>query len=105
MQRDLKFNCIGISPLIMHNGQTADPLNKFARELKQLSGKRKKTDEDYAAMAKIEWMAGLYVNNDGYLIVPSFVIESAIYEGAKKQKLGFRAFVQSLVTSKEFQMK
>ena len=41
--------------LIMHNGQTADPLNPFSKAMKEISGKRKKTDTDYEAMANIEF--------------------------------------------------
>lgn len=87
----IEYKIRGIAPLIMHNGQTADPLNKFAKQLKEVSGKRKKTEEDYAEMSRIEWHAGLYVDKDGELILPASILESAIQEGAKKQKLG-RAF-------------
>jgi len=48
--------------LIMHNGQTADPLNPFSKAMKEISSKRKKTDTDYEAMANIEYRAGLYLN-------------------------------------------
>lgn len=78
----------GISPLLMHNGQTADPLNKFSKQMKAITGKRKKTEEDYAEMSKIEWHAGLYVDKDGDLIIPSTLIEASIQDGAKKSKLG-----------------
>jgi hypothetical protein len=84
----VEYKIRGIAPLIMHNGQTADPLNKFSRQLKEISGKRKKTEEDYAEMARIEWHAGLYVNADGFAILPASILESAIQEGARKQKLG-----------------
>jgi hypothetical protein len=78
----------GVSPLILHNGQTADPTNKFSREMKAISGKRKKTDEDYAEMARIEWHAGLYVNAESKIIIPASCFEASIYDGAKKSKLG-----------------
>lgn len=88
MLRELSCRIVGVAPLLMHSGQTADPLNKFAKALKAISGKRKKTDEDYEEMAKIEWNAGLYVNGDGAAIIPSEVMESCLVEGAKKSKLG-----------------
>ncbi len=78
----------GVSPLLMHNGQTADPLNKFSKELKAVSSKRKKTDEDYAEMSRIEWHAGLYVDKHGFIVLPSEALEAAIGDGAKKSKLG-----------------
>ena len=84
----VKFTIKGVSPLILHNGQTADPTNKFARSMKEISGKRKKTDEDYAEMSRIEWHAGLYVNAAKKIIIPAVCLEAAVYDGAKKSKLG-----------------
>jgi hypothetical protein len=81
-------NVVGDAPLLMHNGQLADPLNKWSKALKELSGQRKKTEEVHVEMSRIEWLGGLYVNGDGKAIIPSECIEAAIYEGAKKQKLG-----------------
>lgn len=82
----------------MHNGQTANPLNSFARELKKISSKRQKTEADLEQLAKIEWYAGLYAKN-GKVIIPGLVLEAALINGAKKSKSGKTAqaglFVQS----------
>ena len=78
----------GVSPLMMHNCQTADPFNKFSKQMKLITVKRKKTEEDYAELSKIEWHAGLYVDKDGDLIIPSTLIEASIQEGATKSRLG-----------------
>jgi hypothetical protein len=88
MFAELTVKIQGTAPLILHNGQTADPLNRFAKQMKEISGKRKKTEEDYAEMSRIEWHAGLYVNADEKIIIPSVCLEAAIYDGAKKSKLG-----------------
>ena len=96
----IEFNIRGIAPLIMHNGQMADPLNRFSKQLKEISGKRKKTDEDHAEMARIEWHAGLYVDREGDLILPASILESAIQEGAKKQKLG-KAFKSAVFVDED----
>jgi len=88
MLQHLSVSIVGVSPLLLHNGQTADPTNKFARQMKEISGKRKKTDEDYAEMSRIEWHAGLYVNGEQKIIMPSTCIEACVYDGAKKSKLG-----------------
>lgn len=85
----LQFECeLSGDSLIMHNGQTADPLNSFSKAMKEISGKRKKTDADFEALANIEYQAGLYLNNKGQVIVPSRVLESVLVEGAKKSKEG-----------------
>jgi hypothetical protein len=83
----MAFRIEGVAPLILHNGQLADPLNVFAKENKKLSGKRKKTDEDFVAMAQTEFMGSLYLAN-GRVTMPGENIESAIINAAKKRKLG-----------------
>ena len=80
----------GVSPLLCHNGQTADPRNTYAKAMKAVSGKRKKTDADYDEMARLEWLAGLY-RIDGDLVLPDYVIESAMIKGAMKSKRGPQA--------------
>jgi hypothetical protein len=79
---------IGGDTLIMHNGQTADPLNKFAKAMKEISGKRKKTDADHQALADIEFRAGLYVDQQGRVILPGRVYEAALAIGARQSKEG-----------------
>ena len=88
MLQEISIEIRGVAPLIMHNGQTCDPLNRFAKEMKQITAKRKKTEEDHAELSRIEWNAGLYVNKDSELIIPADVLDSALVEGAKKSKLG-----------------
>jgi hypothetical protein len=80
----------GVSPLLCHNGQTADPRNTYAKAMKAVSSKRKKTDADYDELARLEWLAGLY-RIDGDLVIPDYVIESTMIGGAKKSKRGPQA--------------
>lgn len=75
------------APLIQHNGQLADPLNKWAKAIKQISSKRNKTDADYEEMARLEFFAGLYMGEDGP-IIPAYMTDSLIVNAAKKSKEG-----------------
>jgi hypothetical protein len=75
---------------LCHNGQTADPRNTYAKAMKAVSGKRKKTDADFEELARLEWLAGLY-RIDGDLVIPDYVIESTMIGGAKKSKRGPQA--------------
>ena len=86
-QQSYSFKITGIAPLIVHNGLLADPGYIFAKELKKISGKRKKTDADHEAMARIEWRGGLYVN-ESKLIVPSDCLEASLVGAAKLSRLG-----------------
>lgn len=83
-----RIRLVGIAPLIMSNGQMADPLNKWSVELKELSGKRKKTDSDHAEMGRLEFMGRLYVDDKGHPCIPSQNLEALIVKGAKKSKEG-----------------
>jgi hypothetical protein len=86
----LSFRLSGQSPLLCHNGQTADPRNSYAKAMKAISGKRKKTDADLEELSRIEWLAGLYRTADD-LVITSHVLESAFVAGAKKSKRGQQA--------------
>jgi hypothetical protein len=78
----------GQSPLLMHNGQLANPFNKFAKALKEVTSKRKKTEEDQLAIMRIEWEGGLYFDPEVGPYVPSENLESLINDGARLQKRG-----------------
>ena len=73
----LSFRLTGISPLICHNGQLADPLNIWTRKLKKVSSQRKKTEKDYEEMARLEFMGSLYIN-DGVPVIPGRLLKAAL---------------------------
>ena len=83
----LTYQLTSDCPMLAHNGQTADPLNKWAKAMKQISGKRKKTDADYEEMARIEFYAGLYMGKEGP-IIPARSVDSLIINAAKKNREG-----------------
>lgn len=72
----------------MHNGQLANPLNAFSKQIKAITSNRKKTEEHHIEISRLEFLGGLYVNKNGEVIIPSLAIEATITEGAKKAKLG-----------------
>ena len=49
------YKATGDVPLIMHNGRLANPFDKFARAMKVITAKRKKTDEELETLAWLEW--------------------------------------------------
>lgn len=83
----VQYQLTSVCPMIVHNGQAADPLNPHAKALKQVSSKRGKTDSDYEELARIEFIAGLYMGKDGP-IIPAMVIDSMLIGAAKKSKEG-----------------
>lgn len=83
----VKVTIAGISPLLMHSDRGANPLSVEARALKSVSSKRKKSEEDYAEMMRIEWMASLYLDDDR-IAVPVENVRATIRDGAKLSKMG-----------------
>lgn len=78
----------GLTPLIMHNGRLADPLDPATQALAKLTSKRNKTIDDHREVSKAEWYGSLYLDDDGLPCLPGEVIEAALVAGAKHYKLG-----------------
>ncbi len=60
----MSFHIEGVNQTIMHNGQLADPLNYWAKEMKRVHSKRKKSDADHEELAELEFKGGLYLLDD-----------------------------------------
>lgn len=89
--KKVTFTVKGLTPLILHCGQTADPLNEFSKRLKKVSSKRKKVDEDHLEMSSIEWDSSLY-RHESFggtgLYMPSENIFACLVKASKKLKMG-----------------
>jgi hypothetical protein len=74
----------GTAPLIMHNAQTADPLNPYARAIKELTAKRtNKTDADELEISRLKFVAGLYYDDqDGPYLPAANVFRCLIEAGS-----------------------
>ena len=96
------YTITGISPLLLHSGQAIDPLNQYAKAMKGATKKRQKTDDDQAAISKIEWFMSIYhdgaedtikdgevkVDSAARVILPAMSIEAMVTAGGKKLKMG-----------------
>ena len=76
------------SPLLMHNVVLADPLGEAVRELKPLTSKRNKTDDDQREIAFLEFKHGMYFDSDAGPCIKGHMIRASILGGAKKQRAG-----------------
>lgn len=103
MYEQKTYHIRGIAPALFHSGRTANPLDPIAKEIKRFTSKKKKTDEDLATMAKLEWLAGFYFEKEGTFEVkgnevtiagfgrpnwPSSNIERMLQDAAAKNRLG-----------------
>ncbi len=72
---------------MFHSERLANPTDPYTRELKKLTGQRKKTDEVLEDIKWLEWRAGFY-ERDGRPIVPEDNILAVTNRGARKFKRG-----------------
>lgn len=84
---DIAINVVGTSPLLMHNPRMVDPNFAITREIKALTGKRKKTEDDLKAIERLEWYGGLYEQN-GVVVQPASKLRKCLINTAKIMKLG-----------------
>ncbi len=97
----LEATLTGTLPLIMHNGQLADPLNKWSKEIAKLSSVRNRTDEQTMEMRKMEWFGSLYLDEKGRIALPGSSVMACLVDGAKKTKHG-QAVKRGVIVSQEF---
>lgn len=77
----------GTSPLLCHNPRMVDPEFELNRQIKAITAKRKKTDEDLQAIEELEWYGGLYEEN-GIVVQPTSKVRKCLVNAAKISKQG-----------------
>ena len=83
-----EFRLTGETALLIHNVRLANPLDPIAQKLKELSARRKKTEEDYEELARWEFAGGMYLTPEKRPSIPNFVFLACLKSGARPFKLG-----------------
>jgi len=96
---DFTITLTGTAPLLMHNSRLANPLDPAAKAMKKVTGKRNKTDDDHAEVARLEHVGSLYYDPDVGPYLPGDNIWRALYDAAKKRKMGPRIKEGVIITS------
>jgi len=88
----------GGAPLVLHNERLADPMDPFVQALAAVTSKRKKTLEDHAEIAHLEFLGGLYTSPtlgwpmngtaDAKLGVPAWNVLRCLQDGGRRHKRG-----------------
>lgn len=78
----------GQRPILQHNGRLANPLDPYTRQLKALTAKKKKTDEDLVSIMMVEARGAAYETTDGLLGVPTQNMWRAVYDAATAYRRG-----------------
>lgn len=97
----VRLTLTGTAPLLMHNIRLANPLDPIARAMKEVSSKRKKTDEDLLQLARLEFEGGLYVAEEIGPYLPGVNVEKCLVEGARITKQGKQVERGVFVTDNE----
>ena len=61
---NVRFTFEGTTPLLMHNPRMVDKEFEIVRQIKAITDKRKKTDEDLREVGRLEWYGGIYTMLD-----------------------------------------
>lgn len=87
----------GMTPCLMNNGQKADSMNEYAKQMKAITSTRRRgqvlTDEQAEKLAKLEFMGALYVDEKGRPCWPGENLEAMLYSAAKKFRRGPDALI------------
>lgn len=87
---DFRITISGTSALLMHNSQLSNPLHPSAKAVKKLTGKRQKTEDDYAELARVEWNGGMYWDAEIGPFIPGDNVWRCLYDASKKSKKGVK---------------
>jgi len=101
----LKIQITGNSPLLMHSDRFANPLDPATKAHKELTAKRKKTDDDHLAIARSEFIGGCYWHKETGFYLPGQNLDATFQSGAKLQKLGVHWKRGALVLEQRIKLK
>lgn len=87
----VKIRLTGTAPILIHSDRLANPLDPLTKAKRAVATKRKKTDEDHAELAKMEWEGALYYDDKVGPFMPGRNIKAMLISAAKKTKDGVRA--------------
>lgn len=93
----LELRLTGVSPLVMHNSQLADPQVVRQLGLKALTAKRSKTEDDEDQIARLEWEGALYWDDKLKAYIPGLNMDAALAAAGSKLMKGGKKTVQSAI--------
>lgn len=97
----IEARLIGEVPLLLKNGQTADPGNPFAIAAKAITEKSQKTTDDLTELRRIKWEGALYVR-DGKIVIPADNVLASVRDAAALVKKKKQALAGTFAEAAEF---
>lgn len=87
-----KMNVVlrSMGPMLMHSDRLSDPLAEVTKNHKLLTSDRtlKKTDDGHIAIARSEYLASFYLDQENHPCLPGMNIRKSLIEGARLYKGG-----------------
>jgi hypothetical protein len=84
----VRYRITGTCPLLTHNERLANPFDPITRQIKAITAKKKKTDEDHHQIFRLEWEGGLYFCAKEGPYLPGYNVLRAMNEAARLSKRG-----------------
>lgn len=84
----VKVTLNGEQPLLMNSNRGVNPSEPLVKELKKLTAKRNKSDDDNDKIMEIKWNLALYYDKQKGPYIPAVNVEGCIRDAAKKIKRG-----------------
>ena len=87
---EFKVEIKGITPIIMHNGDSINPRTPAAIEKAAITSKglRNRTESDESRLREIECITSLWLNGDKRPTIPASAIRACVETAARKNKQG-----------------
>lgn len=84
----VRLSLEGTAPLLMHSARGVDPLDPVVKQIKAITAKRKKTEEDMATVARLEFEVSMYFLDSVGPFIPGVNVEKCLVEGGRITKMG-----------------
>ncbi len=78
----------GVTGLVMHNVRLADKRDQYAKAIKEITDKRKKTEADEEEIEKLEWFGGVYHDAEVGIHVPTWNVVRCLERAATVTRQG-----------------
>lgn len=84
----VELTIVGATPLLMDNGDVANPFHPISQLKKELNSKRNKTLSDYREITDVDWDGSIYWHDELGVYMPIENLTKATHLAMTKHKLG-----------------
>lgn len=86
--KERTYKVVGKARILLHSGELSDPIGHWAKLMKELSDKKKKSDAEIEELGRREWFGSLYLDEQERVAIPAQNIERMIRDAAARTRNG-----------------